>query len=159
MAKPRRQRSDSGEAAIKAAQNAALPDHDPPASYPLKDYELPFFTDILHARSRDDWREVDIQLAAQLARCMSDIQRQELILQGEDVVIVHKDSGKMEENPRIKVIARYKTMQGAIMRTLQLGGRVAIDPRNMQKAADLEKQARKLRGEIVEDEEPSLLNE
>lgn len=119
---------------------------------------MPFFKDILYARSRDDWREVDLQLAAQLARCMSDIQRQETLLQGEDVVIV-SESGKMDENPRIKVIARYKTMQGAIMRTLQLGGRVAIDPRNLQKAADLEKQQRKLRGEIVEDEEPSLLNE
>ena len=119
---------------------------------------MPFFTDILHARSRDDWRDVDLHLAAQLARCMSDIQRQESRLQDEEVVIV-SDSGKMEENPRIKVIARYKTIQGAIMRTLQLGGRVAIDPRNMQKAADLEKQARALRGEIVEDEEPSLIPE
>jgi hypothetical protein len=158
MTKQRRQRSDSGEAAIKAAKNAALPDHEPPASYPLKDYEMPFFTDILHARSRDDWRDVDLHLAAQLARCMSDIQRQESRLQDEEVVIVSA-IGKMEENPRIKVIARYKTMQGAIMRTLQLGGRIAIDPRNMQKAADLEKQARALRGEIVEDEEPSLIPE
>lgn len=158
MTKQRRQRSDSGEAAIKAAQNAAMADHEPPASYPLKDYEMPFFTDILHARSRDDWRDVDIHLAAQLARCMSDIQREETRLQEEDTVQILA-SGKMEENPRIKVIGRYKTIQGAIMRTLQIGGRVAIDPRNMQKAADLEKQARKLRGEIVEDEEPSLINE
>lgn len=141
-----------------AAQNAAMAPLDPPASYPLRESELPFFADILLARSRDDWREVDLQLAAQLARCMADIRREEERLYGEDSVQM-LDNGKTVENPRIGVIARYKAIQGSLMRTLQLGGRVAIDPRNLHKAAELERQQRKLRGEIVEDEEPSLLNE
>jgi hypothetical protein len=131
---------------------------DPPVSYPLRENELPFFHDVLRARSRDDWREVDLQLAAQLARCMADIRREEEKLQGEDSVQM-LDNGKLVENPRMGVIARYKGIQGSLMRTLQLGGRVAVDPRNLHKAAELEKQQRKLRGEIVEDEEPSLLNE
>lgn len=156
MKTTRRPRSDSATAALTAAKNAAMPDHEPPVSYPLRENELPFFHSILHARSRDDWREVDLQLAAQLARCMADIRKEEERLQGEDSVQV-LDNGKMVENPRIGVIARYKSIQGSLMRTLQLGGRVAVDPRNLKKAADLEAESRRLRGEIVEAEEPSLL--
>lgn len=134
--KPRRTRSDSAAAAIRAAENAVKPDLDPPDSHPLTVREMPFFRDIIRGRARDDWREVDLQIVAQLARVMAKIEAFELRLGSEDPIIEGKP------NPLISVISTYRAMQGSMMRTLQLGGRVAVDPRNLHKARALESQAR-----------------
>jgi hypothetical protein len=148
--KPRRTRSDSAAAAIRAAENAVKPDLEPPESHPLTADEMPFFRDIARGRARDDWREVDLQIVAQLARVMAKIERFETRLSNEEPVIDGKP------NPLISVIGTYRAMQGSMMRTLQLGGRVAVDPRNLHKARDLENQARKTADQVAAEDNALL---
>ena len=145
--KPRKLRSDSISASLRAAQNAIAAPLLPPDSKKLTEVEMLFFADIVKARARDDWKDADLYFAADLARCMSDINREQEVLRGEDSVIV-ESSGKLVENPRIKIISRYRSEAAAIARTLQIGGRGIGDPRTFEKARALEEKARRTVGEI-----------
>lgn len=145
--KPRKLRSDSISASLRAAQNAIAAPLLPPDSKQLTEAEMLFFADIVKARARDDWKDADLYFAADLARCMSDINREQEVLRGEDSVIV-ESSGKLVENPRIKIISRYRSEAAAIARTLQIGGRGIGDPRTFEKARALEEKARRTVGEI-----------
>lgn len=148
MTKPRKQRSDSAAAAIRAAQNAVMAPLDPPASKQLTDAERLYFNDIMLARARDDWRDADLHFAADLARCWCDLDREQMRLKDEDSVIELRNGGSIE-NPRIKIISRYRSEAASIARTLQIGGRVAADPRTFEKARALEQSARATAGQIA----------
>src|SRR5688500_10280803 len=102
MSKPRRPRSDSITAALKAMTNAGMPDIEPPPHCTLRDGDRPFWAGIMQARARDQWTPVDLVVAAQLARCQADIER--------------GDSENVEELVRREM---------ALMRTLRLGGAAA----------------------------------
>lgn len=148
MQKPRKQRSDSAAAAIRAAQNAVMAPLDPPSSKQLTDAERLYFNDIMLARARDDWRDADLHFAADLARCWCDLDREQMRLKDEDSVIELRNGGSIE-NPRIKIISRYRSEAASIARTLQIGGRVAADPRTFEKARALEQSARATAGQIA----------
>jgi len=150
--KPRKQRSDSITASLRAAQNAIAPPLLPPASKQLSEGEMVFFNDIITARARDDWKDADLYFAADLARCMSDMDREQQTLRTEETVIA-EGNGKLVENPRIKIISRYRSEAAAIARTLQIGGRGIGDPRTFEKARALEEKARKTATKIAEEED------
>lgn len=155
MTKPRKQRSDSAAAAIRAAQNAVAPSLQPPACKQLTEAELLFFHDIVLARARDDWRDADLFFAADLARCMCDLDREQTALRGEDSVL-EMSNGNRVENPRIKIISRYRSEAASIARTLQIGGRVAADPRTYEKARALEQQARETATQVAAEDNALL---
>ena len=81
---PKRNRSDSISAAIRAAQSVALGPLQPPAHVALRDGDLPYWTAIVTARARDTWTAVDLTTAANLARSQADIEalQKELDAQG-----------------------------------------------------------------------------
>lgn len=153
--KPRKQRSDSAAASIRAAQNAVAPPLMPPACKQLTESELVFFHDIVLARARDDWRDADLYFAADLARCLCDLDREQVAMRGEDSVLEASNGNKVE-NPRIKIISRYRSEAASIARTLQIGGRVAGDPRTIEKARALEQKARETAGQIAAEENALL---
>ena len=72
---PRRNRSDSASAAIRAAQAVALGPLDPPAHVALRSGDRPFWDAIVTARARDTWTAIDLTTAANLARSQADIER------------------------------------------------------------------------------------
>lgn len=146
--KPRKQRSDSAAAAIRAAQNAVAPPLLPPSFKQLSDSELVLFGDIMLARARDDWKEADLYFAADLARCLFDLDKEQIQLRCEDSVI-ELSSGARLENPRIKIISRYRSEAAALARVLQIGGRGIGDPRTLEKARSLEQNARATAGQIA----------
>ena len=76
---PRRKRSDSAAAAVAAMQAVALGPIDPPEHVALRDGDRPFWDAIVTARARDTWTGPDLVAAANLARCLADVER----LQGE----------------------------------------------------------------------------
>lgn len=78
-AAPRRKRSDSAAAAVAAMQAVALGPLDPPEHVALRDGDRPFWDAIVTARARDTWTDPDLVQAANLARCLADVER----LQGE----------------------------------------------------------------------------
>ncbi len=74
-ATPRRNRSDSTAAAIRAVQAVALGPLQPPDHVSLRDGDLPFWNCIVTARARDTWTAIDLTTAANLARTQADIER------------------------------------------------------------------------------------
>ena len=74
-ATPRRNRSDSASAAVRAAQAAALGPIDPPAHVALRDGDRAFWDAIVTSRARDTWTTIDLCTAGNLARTQADIER------------------------------------------------------------------------------------
>lgn len=153
--KPRKQRSDSAAAAIRAAQNAVAAPLQSPPSKQLTDAENVFFADIVLARARDDWKDADLYFAADLARCMCDLDREQQALRAESTVIA-EGNGKLVENPRIKIISRYRSEASALARTLQIGGRGIGDPRTFEKARALEQKARATANQVAAEDNTLL---
>ena len=150
---PRRPRSDSAAAAIQAAKNAALGDMMPPVHVQLSaDAEADYLC-IVRARARDEWSELDLVVAVQLAECIVKQRQQEshLLMEGD---IIKNDKGTPIANPRVALLERLAGRQMAYMRTLQMGGRVpgtAGDKRKKQNARVLERGARQAQGEAAEE--------
>lgn len=155
--KPRKQRSDSAAAAIRAAQNAVAPPLQPPAFKQLTESEMVLFADIVLCRARDDWKESDLYFAADLARCLYDLDREQQALRGEDSVI-ELSSGARLENPRIKIISRYRSESAALARTLQIGGRTITDARTLEKSRALEQKARDTANQVAAEDNALLAN-
>ena len=71
---PKRNRSDSASAAVRAAQAAALGPLNPPEHVVLREGDRPFWDAIVTARARDTWTAIDLTTAANLARTQADIE-------------------------------------------------------------------------------------
>ena len=111
---PRRKRSDSAAAAIAAAQAAALGPLEPPAHVALRPGDRPYWDDIMQARARDSWTGPDLVAAANLARCLADVER----LQGE--VNTEGDIIADKLKDRKSASARPTTQRGADSCTVEL---------------------------------------
>lgn len=87
-------------------------------------------------------------VAAQLARCQHDIERESLNLEGEGSVIENQ-RGTPVMNPRHAVLEQLARREMALMRTLRIGGYEAGgDRRDLDKARKLQRQAESAREEI-----------
>jgi len=154
----RKARSDSAAAMIKAAKNVALGDPMPPAHVQISPGVMPDYLAIVRARARDEWSELDLIVAAQLAECIGKQREQDiqLVLEGD---VIKNDKGTMVANPRVSILAQLAGRQMAYMRTLQMGGRLpgtAGDKRKKQGARALEHGARASKAEAAEEENELL---
>jgi hypothetical protein len=151
-AKPqaRRARADSASSAVKAMLNAAKPDIEVPAWVTLTESAKPFWIGVVRARAREEWAEVDLVVAAQLAQCQADIAEEDESLRQEGRVITN-ERGTPVMNPRTTVMEQLARREMALMRTLRMGGRVAGDSRDEGGKRAIERQSRKLRNEIEEE--------
>lgn len=155
---PKRTRSDSAESALKAMQNAAKGDLQPPEFITLSaDAEL-YFVALVRARARDEWSEAHLIVAAQLAECMADLATEEghLLIEGR---VITNDKGTPIMNPRMSVCEQLARKEMAFMRSLQMGGRTPGgegDARNKAGARKAEAKARTVRAQ-VEQEDDGLL--
>ena len=147
----KRNRSDSAASAVKAMFNAAKRDIEPPAHVNLRNGDLVFWDGVVRARARDEWTETDLVVAAQLARCLADIEKEQVQLDTEGTVIPN-DKGTLVVNPRVSVLEQFARREMALMRTLRMGGRVAGAARDLAPARKIERQSRKLREELEDDE-------
>lgn len=148
----KRTRSDSAASAITAMANAALPDIKPPAHVKLTKEAMPFWKGIISARARDEWGDVDLVVAAQLAQCQADFQEEDDELRKEGRV-GENARGTSIMNPRVSVLEQLARREMALMRTLKMGGRAAGDPRDQQNKRKLEADSKKARQEIAEENE------
>lgn len=120
-ATPRRNRSDSAAAAVKAHQNAALGPLQPPAHILLRDCDRPFWDAIVTARARDTWTDVDLIHAANLSRCQADVVR----LQRE----VDEEGDMLEGlilNPKHKLIETLSRRAVALSRMLHVHAQATV---------------------------------
>jgi hypothetical protein len=77
---PKRNRSDSASAAVRAMQAVALGPLDPPAHVALRVGDRPFWNAIMTSRARDTWTEVDLCTAGNMARSQADIERLQKVI-------------------------------------------------------------------------------
>jgi hypothetical protein len=147
----KRARSDSAASAVKAMVSASLPDLQPPAHVTLSDSALRFWGGITRARAREEWREVDLVVAAQLAECQALIEQESALLRSEGT-LMDNGRGTSVENPRNRVIQNLAQREMALMRTLLMGGKAAADPRSFKGARQVEAAARKVRQELEADD-------
>jgi len=154
--KKRKPRSDSAAASVRAMLNAAKDYPPPPRHFPLTASAIPFWNDIMRARGIDDWAEADLTIAAHLAQCQSDYVDEEALLRDEGRVIIDY-LGKTTMNPRATAADVLSKRAITLMRHLRMGAQ-ADSPRarDFVGARDLERESRKLRSE-VEDEDEGLL--
>jgi hypothetical protein len=148
----RKPRSDSAEAAIKAALNAATPAPQIPDSVKLSEKHLPFWKAIISSRARNEWTDATLIVAAQLARTQYEIEFESEALEKEGSV-VENQRGTPIMNPRQTVMEQLCRREMALMRTLGISGSVANgDKRDLQKARQMQQQAEKLAKELEEDD-------
>ena len=144
----RRPRSDSTQAIIDAMKAAATPLPPVPRHVILRNCDQPFWTAIVRARMREEWDDVTLVVAAQLARCQYDIEREAMMLDMESTVI-RNDKGTPVANPRVSVLEQLSRRQMALMRSLQLVG-TGIGQRtpDLVKGRKLQRQGEQARGEV-----------
>jgi hypothetical protein len=99
----RKQRTDSATAAVKIMQASAR-ELFPPDHVPLTQADLPFWINITAEKAKAEWTAHDLEIAALLARAMSDLEKEETVLRGEDTVM-HNAGGTPMQNPRIRIVA------------------------------------------------------
>ena len=117
----------------------------------MRDIDRPFWDAIMVARARDEWTESDLITAAQLARCMSDIEKEAQLLETEGSVIENQ-RGTPVMNPRHSVLEQLSRRQMALMRTLQITGSAAgVDKDRIQNKRKIERAARRT-GEQMQDD-------
>lgn len=146
----KRPRSDSAKAAINAAINASSPLPECPGHVRLRERDQPFWVDILRARARNEWTEADLIVAGQLARCMSDIERESEEMESEGSVI-RNEKGTMCMNPRNSVLEQLARRELALMRTLKMAGVATGNTRDLEKGRKLQREAEQARSEISDD--------
>lgn len=151
----RQPRSDSVTAMISAMENASLPQLRPPKQCKLRKGDRPFWNSIVRARARAEWSEVDLVVAAQLARCQADIEREQSALDIESTVIENA-RGTSVMNPRVSVLEQLARREMALLRTLRMAGAVAGSAKDASRARSVEADARRAR-ESLEEEDPDEL--
>ena len=147
----KRNRADSAASAVKAMVNAAKDVISVPKHVALRPGDQVFWDGVVRARARDEWTETDLVVAAQLARCLHDIEKEQALMDAEGTVVPN-DRGTLVVNPRVSVLEQFARREMALMRTLRMGGRAAGAARDEAPARKIERQSRKLREELEDDE-------
>lgn len=122
----------------------------PPAHCKLRAGDLPFWDGIVCARTRDEWTAADLVVAAQLARCQADIEREQVQLDTESTVI-ENDRGTLVVNARVAVLEQFARREMALMRSLRMGGKAAGNTGDEAERRKLQREAVKVRGELAEE--------
>lgn len=142
----RRTRSDSVQAATKAAQASAV---QPPVHIPLNAEERIYFDGITGEFARSEWTSHQIDLAAFLARKMRQLSDETALLSDEGTVI-ETPGGSLKANPRVTVVKALSGSVLAIRRSLQLHG--AVDGKPVERA----RRNRRLKEAESDSDEPLL---
>ena len=149
---PRKQPVNSVAAALKAAVNAAKPLPEPPKNVRMRPEDRPFWESIMASRAHDEWLPADLVIAAQLARCQADIERESSILDTEGPV-VENQRGTPIANPRHSVLETLSRRQLAMMKTLAMHAAVKrVDTKPIAAERLAEAKARNVATEVTEDE-------
>ncbi len=117
---PKRNRSDSAAAAVRAAQAAALGPLDPPEHVALRDGDRPFWNAIITSRARDTWTLIDLCTAGNLARTQADIERLQAELDVAGYVVDEKP------NPLAALIETLTRRSVALSRALHVHAQATV---------------------------------
>lgn len=147
----RRERvTDTVAGMVKMAKAAKKPLPKIPSHIKLLDGAMPFFEDIVSQRSPDEWTNVHLSLACQLANNMFSIEESTHQLNDEGSV-VRNDRGTQIPNPLFNVLQQLKGSQLAILRALSLQKSAGADHRDVEKRDRAFKAAKDVQNEHEDD--------
>ena len=118
---PKRNRSDSNAAAVRAAQAAALGPLDPPEHVALRGGDRPFWNAIVTSRARDTWTLIDLCTAGNLARTQADIERLQVDLDTGGYVL-----GDGKPNPIAALVETLTRRSVALSRALHVHAQATV---------------------------------
>jgi hypothetical protein len=118
MIKKRRARSDSAAAAVSAMAQAAV-QIEPPAGVRLREGDRPYWDLVVRARAPAEWSEPDLMHAANMARCLADIERisNEVAIEGD---VIENARGTPVQNPKHALLEVLSRRSVALTRLLQM---------------------------------------
>lgn len=111
-----RKRSDSTHVKTQLVDDQ---DIAPPEHVQLRDIDMPFWYALVRARVKDSWNTVDLQHAANLARCQADIERiqQEILEEGDTRT---NDRGTVVLNPKHSLLETLSRRSIALSKHIQV---------------------------------------
>jgi len=119
--KPKRARIDSTSEAVRVMGQASKQIH-PPATVPLDADDLPFFANVIEEFARSEWTGHQLELAAMLARTLSDMNREQIALR-EEGSVMKSDRGTPVVSPRKAIIQMHASTILSFRRSLGLHAR------------------------------------
>ena len=145
--------SNSVAAQLQAMVNVMAPEFEPPAHVRLPEEARPFWSGIMASRARDEWSKNDFVVAAQLARCQSDIEKESLLLESEGSV-VENARGTQVMNPRHSVLEQLARRELALMRALAMTASHANnkDRAKVDEARSSERKMAKSKDELLDED-------
>ena len=115
----RRQRTDTVKGALSAMAGATAKPLEPPKHIKLRRQDKPYWNSIVSARARDRWNDADLEIACNLARCKSDIERLQKEIDKEGDIITN-ERGTPIVNPRHNLLETLSRRSVALSRMLQV---------------------------------------
>ena len=114
MAKRKNNPIHTTQKAVETFQNAQAKRLEPPAHTTLRDQDWPHWQSIISSKRREAWTETDLGHAANLARCLADIQNLQLEITATGDIV----EGRV--NPRHKLVETLSRRAMALTRMLHL---------------------------------------
>lgn len=118
---PKRQPINTATAAVQVMA-AATREIVPPAHVRLQEDDWPFWHSVIAEFARSEWTQHQLELAALLARCMADMEREQYELRDEGSV-VRTEKGTPVVNPRKSVVQMHAGTILSMRRSLALHAR------------------------------------
>lgn len=151
----RRARADSASVAVDMMAEVAKELPAVPSHVKLRASDMPFWHGILRARTRIDWTDYDLVVAAQLARTQADIETEQERLYSEGSVI-DNSRGTPIPNPRVSVLEALARREMALLRTLRMAGAAVGDVRDQAAKQRAMRAAEAARKEVSTEEDDLL---
>jgi hypothetical protein len=145
---PKKKRSDSNSTTAALAGFAGAMDKVAvPEGVQLRsDEEHTIWEQFTRARSKEDWRDLDLILLAKVVRMEADIREQQRVLDADGMTVENK-RGTMVVNPLVAVIDTLERRQLAVIRSMSLNQQHS-DPRTINAAAKTGTKARNVVKEV-----------
>lgn len=128
-------RKDTSLEATRAMLEA-LKGKQPPKHVQLRPKDKPFWKDIINARA--EWTDIDLVLAANLARCMADIEDNQKYLDAEGNVIMNQ-RGTPVMNPRFAILEQLSRRSVCLAAKLQVHAAATIGESKLSRGKNTEK--------------------
>ncbi|MDG2405864.1 MAG: hypothetical protein P8M25_13205 [Paracoccaceae bacterium] len=111
---------------------ASLKQIQPPANCPLDACDIRFFNNVIEEFSRSEWTEHQLEIAAMMARCMNDLNREQQELRHEGFIAARANGTKVE-NPRQRIVKALTSDLLSLRRSLSLHARARGEARDISK--------------------------
>jgi hypothetical protein len=137
---------------VTAMQAAIEGDIQPPKHVSLRPGDRPFWEAVVRARAKSEWTEADLVAAANLTRCLADIERVQAEIDAEGDVQINA-RGTPVMNPKHTLLEILSRRAMALFRLLQMQSVTAGQLKNKVVARAAERDARSaaetLRDELI----------